>query len=139
MDRVTVNVGELTELAKTLDAADRGLVDDVKAVTHKGSLNIKRDAKQRVGRGPHTPAYALSIGYEVKANSRVVEGEIGPDKDKHVGGGPFRTPGNLGNLLEYEYGTPWSAPTPHLGPALAAEEPKFVRALEDVLLKALGG
>jgi hypothetical protein len=45
-----------------------------------------------------------------------------------VGGGPSRTPGNLGHI--YEYGIPGTAPQPHLAPALEEEEPRFAEQIE---------
>lgn len=130
MDEIRIDSSDVQKLAATIEHSGKVAITHVAPVVAKGALNIKKDAQERVGRGPYTPGYARSIGYDQKTTPTTSEAEIGPDKDKAQGA--------LGNLLEYEYGTPWSAPTPHLGPALAAEEPKFTKALEDVVLKALG-
>lgn len=138
MDQLRIDTGDLQRLEATIDQAAGVAARDVAAVVKKGALNIKKDAQRRVGRGGHRGAYAATIGFDFKQNPTGASAEIGPDKDKQVGGGEHRTPGNLGALLEYEYGTPWSAPKPHLAPALEAEGPRFEAALEDVIVRALG-
>ena len=107
----------------------------VRAVVAKGALNIKNDARQRASGIRHAPMYPYTITYDTTETPWGVSAEIGPDKDKVVGGGPYRTPGNLGAILEY--GTSRSAPIPHLAPALDAEEPRFLDALADAAEKAL--
>lgn len=131
MTGLDFDVSDLKRLAATIDQSIPVALRDVRAVVARGALNVKKDAQTRVGRGPYTPRYASAISYDSHQITTGAWAEIGPDKDK--------AQGPLGNLLEYEYGTPWSAPTPHLGPALEAEAPKFEKALEDVLFKALGG
>jgi hypothetical protein len=125
------------ELAAELDGVGDRLPATIRPVVARASLNIKNDARARIGRSPHIPMYASTITYDTEETVTSVTAEIGPDKDKTVGGGPFRTPGNLGNILEY--GTGDTAPIPHLGPALDAEEPRFVRALEDAIAEAIDG
>lgn len=129
MDGLRVDTSDLKHLAASIDAAAGVLPVKVRAATQKGALNVKKDAQQRVGRGPYTPRYAASITYDTELTATGASAEIGPDKDK--------VQGALGNLLEYEYGTPWSAPRPHLGPALEAEAPRYEKALEDVVVEAL--
>ena len=139
MEYVRIDTDEAGKLAATFDDAFETLPRGTRAVVQKGSLNIKNDARERIGRGGYIGAYGSTIGYETTERPDLVVGEIGPDKDKQVGGGEKRTPGNLGVFLEYEYGTPWSAPKPHLGPALDEEAPRFERALEDLAVRALEG
>jgi len=102
----------------------------------RGALNIKKDAQQRSSGIAHAPLYPYTITYDSHQTPTGGWAEIGPDPDKQVGGGPHRTPGNLGAILEY--GTPRNAPIPHLAPALEAEEPRFVKALGDIAVKATG-
>ncbi|GIF08660.1 hypothetical protein [Actinoplanes siamensis] len=138
MDELRIDTSDVGKLAAQIDQAVTILPREIRPVVQKGALNIKQDAKKRIGYGGHAGQYAATIGYESEETRTGAWAEIGPDKEKQVGGGKHRTPGNLGTLLEYEYGTPWSAPKPHLGPALEAEAPKFEKALEAVMLKALG-
>lgn len=137
MDQLRIDASDLKRLEARIDQAADLLPHQIRPVVQKGALNIKEDAKRRVGWGGYAGQYAATLGYESHENPTGAWAEIGPDKDKQVGKGEHRTPGNLGLLLEYEYGTPWSAPKPHLAPALAAEAPRFERALEDVVMKAL--
>lgn len=120
------NVGEL---AAALDIEADELPDTIRPVVARASLNIKRDAQQRIGRGPYLPMYGRSISYDTTASGTSVSSEIGPDKSKPQG--------PLGNLLEY--GTGDTAPIPHLGPALDAEEEAFLRYLEAAVAKAIDG
>jgi hypothetical protein len=117
------------ELAASLEVAGDRLPLTIRPVVQKASLNIKKDAQERIGRGPYLPMYGRSISYDTEETGTSVTSEIGPDKD--------RAQGPLGNLLEY--GTGDTAPIPHLGPALDAEEPAFLRYLEEAVAKAIEG
>lgn len=127
MDDLDAHIVELENIPK-------GLMREVRQVVSKGALNIKKDWADRWKGHPRVKALPYSINYDVDQAGDVVSSEIGPDKDKTVGGGPFRTVGNLGNILEF--GTPNNAPIPGGLPALAAEEPRFVSALGDLGEKA---
>lgn len=119
----------LAEFADSLGVAADKLMDEAKPVVSKGCLNIKNDARRRVDGYAHLPQYPRSITYDVTRTGGVVTGEVGPDKNKRQG--------PLGNLIEY--GSINNAPIPHLAPALDAEEPRFVRALEDMAERLLEG
>lgn len=110
------------ELLAALTRAQSECVPEVEKVVAKGSLNIKQDAARRASGIAHAPAYPASISYDLFHGLVTVESEIGPDKGKRQGA--------LGNILEF--GTRNNAPIPHLGPALDAETPRYVRALEDL-------
>jgi hypothetical protein len=69
-----------------------------------------------------------AIDYDLFPTLTGPSAEIGPNLKKPQG--------NLGHIPEY--GTPTSAPMPYMAPAGEAEEPKFVKALEDLAVKALG-
>jgi hypothetical protein len=95
-------------------------------------VNVKRDARQRFAdqerTGKYLPHYALSITYDVESVGSTTSAEIGPDKAKVQGAfGPG-----------VEYGSVQHAPMPHLNPALDAEEPKFLNALGDAVVRVLG-
>lgn len=126
--RVTIesNAGEL---AAALQLEAEQLPPTIRPVVAKGALNIKKGAQAKIGRGPYLPMYARSISYDTRFAGSSVTAEIGPDKDKPQG--------PLGNLLEYGSGD--TAPIPHLGPALEAEEPHFLRYLEEAVAKAIEG
>jgi len=110
---------------------------ETRKVLQKGALNVKTGAQARSRGIGHAPMYPSTITYDTTEKGWTFEAEIGPDPDKQLGGGRHRTPGNLGAILEY--GTPHSAPIPHLGPALEEERPKFERALEDLGYRSLEG
>lgn len=99
-------------------------------VVQKGLLNIKNDWRGRWSGIAHAPTIPYTITYDSFSLGARAGGEVGPDKDKQVGGGPHRTPGNLGALLEF--GGPKNAPIPGGLPALEAERPRFEKALEDL-------
>ncbi len=128
--KVNVDGKEVAELEKVLVQATAGVIRDVKAVVEKGAVNIKKDARKRIGGLAHARRYPYSITYDMR--SSVMTGptaEIGPDKSKRQGA--------LGNILEY--GTVNNPPHPHMRPAAEAELPKFERALQDLADKTLGG
>lgn len=128
MTTIRVDASDAKRLVAELDKATSRALDETLAVVKKGADNIKKDAARRVSGLAHAPAYPASINYDVWVGFRGAQAEIGPDKGKRQGA--------LGNILEY--GTLKNGPIPHLAPALKAEEPKFVKALEDLALKALG-
>lgn len=115
------------QFAALLEGAAVKAAKQTVAVVNKGSLNVKNDAKRNVLQtAPVRNAHAhQAINYDVSApGGGVVVGEIGYDKtDKR---------GRLGNLLEFGGGGDHSPPHHDLSRALEAEEPRFVRALEDV-------
>jgi hypothetical protein len=122
----------LTELVDDLRKATKRTVPDTKSVVGQGSLNIKRDAQRIIraaSRYGYLPHYPRSITYDVKTASAVVTGEIGPVEARLQGG--------LGRLLEN--GSVNNAPIPHLSPALDLEEPRFIRAMEELAEKILDG
>lgn len=115
------------ELIADLDRAQRGVAAGAEAVVVKGSLNIKTDAARRISGLAHAPAYPASIGYDLYHTPGTIRSRIGPDKDRRQGA--------LGNLLEF--GSRNNPPHPHLAPALDAETPRYVEALEKLGQKLL--
>lgn len=128
MAEVRIDGHDLIGLAGDLNAASDDVRKDVRAVVQRGALNIKRDAQKRVSGLKHAPAYPRSITYDSEETARGSSAEIGPDKSRRQGA--------LGNLIEY--GSVHNPPRPHLAPALEAEAPRFLKALEDVAVKATG-
>jgi bacteriophage HK97-gp10 putative tail-component len=120
-------MSQLDDLAADLDRAVEDALDEAEKIVGKGSNNIKQDAKQRVTGYSHLPHYPRSITYDVDRAGNTVSSEIGPDAN--------RRQGPLGYIIEQ--GTVNNAPIPHLYPALDAEEPAFVRYIEDLGEKLL--
>lgn len=129
MGDLDVTVTGLRELVRDLEAVDNKLPAGVKAVVSKGALNIKNDWKRRWSGIGHAPALPAAVTYDTKESRDSVSAQIGPDKGRRQGA--------LGNIIEF--GTSNNAPIPGGLPALAAEQPKFEKALEDVAEKVLGG
>lgn len=135
MDRIVVDTSDLSRLAAAIDESAAAAQRDIRPVVQRGALNIKQGAQKRVEGIKRAPNYGRTITYETRETAKGSWAEIGPETDKLVGGGPERTPGNLGWL--FEDGTPTSAPIPHMRPALEEEAPRFERALEAVVEKVL--
>ncbi|GLZ62874.1 hypothetical protein [Micromonospora sp. NBRC 107095] len=125
--KVTVTSSGLNELAVTLESAADDAVPEGRKVVSKGALNIKNDWRRRWSGSPHAPALPYAIGYDIRTAGTLVSAEIGPDKAKRQGA--------LGNL--YEFGSVNNAPRPGGAPALAAESPRFVAALEKLAVDLL--
>ncbi|MFJ6616675.1 hypothetical protein ACIQOW_03700 [Kitasatospora sp. NPDC091335] len=122
---MTADVSGLEALADYLARAGAEMDRKTRQVLAKGALNIKRDwaANARASSGRYAPHYPRSISYDPPtvgpAGAFVV---IGPDKGA--------TQGALGNLLEY--GSSKNPPHNDGGRALAAEEPRFLAAIEQL-------
>jgi hypothetical protein len=119
---ISVDSSDARRLAAVFDEAADVASDEVHKVVKRGANNIKKDAQRRISGHPHLPHYPRSINYDTAQTRNGATAEIGPDKSKRQG--------PLGNIIEY--GTVKNAPIPHLGPALQAEEPRFVKALENL-------
>jgi hypothetical protein len=123
-----VESGDVTDLVQLLAQAPAVAVVEARAIVKRGAQNIKTDAQRRIGRPKHAPAYPSAISYETHESPVHAWAEIGPDKNKRQGA--------LGNILEF--GSPTSAPHPHMAPAAEKELPRFERFLQDAAAKAAG-
>ncbi|MFC3504810.1 hypothetical protein ACFOOK_28115 [Micromonospora krabiensis] len=130
--KVTVTARGFDGLERSLDDAADEIVPEGRKVVGKGSLNIKRDWQRRWSGLDHAGGLPRTISYDIRTRGDVIDGETGPDLAR---GG--QAP--LGGFLENEYGTPWSAPRPAGQPALDAEEPRFVAAVEKLGADLLEG
>lgn len=119
---VAVDSSDAKRLAVALETAAKVAPEETRKVIARGALNVKRDAQRRISGHPHLPHYPASITYDTELTPTGASAQVGPDKR--------RPQGPLGNILEY--GSPSRPPIPHLGPALQAEEPRLVKALEDL-------
>lgn len=118
---------ELGALADDLFKAASGVLKVAKDVADVGGRKIRDTARDAAPRGPHTPHYADSITYDLKATAGGVTAEVGPDKNLPQG--------PLGNI--FEFGTGRQPPQPHLEPALTKEVPAAEKALADGVAKLL--
>lgn len=119
----------LEYLAGELEEAAAAAPAEVRKVVQRGALNVKRDWRKAWSGLSNAPALPYAVGYDTSETPTGAVAEIGPDKDKAQGA--------LGNLIEY--GSVNNAPHPGGAPALRAEEPKFLRALEDLAYRSAGG
>lgn len=124
-----VTVSGLHELEDDLQKAVDESIERTEKVVSKGALQIKNATKQGWSGFAHAPALPNAVTYDIDVSGTVVSAEIGPDKAKRQGA--------LGNLLEF--GSVNNAPRPALNPALDAEEPRFIKALEDLEVHLLEG
>ncbi len=128
-DSVSVSITGDTELIAILEDAITRAPDGARGVVSKGSLNVKNDWKKAWSRIAHAPRIGRSISYDITDHGEQgVESEIGPVDEA-------LTQGFLGGILEF--GGLHSAPVPGGLPALAAEEPKFTKAVEALSVELL--
>lgn len=89
---------DLRLLIVDLEKATRKDVDARKLLQVEAE-NAKKDWQQQWS--DFAGAIAWSVTYDTEDTRTGAKAEIGPDKDKRVGGGPHATPGNLGNIVEF--------------------------------------
>lgn len=115
-------MSDLSDLAADLRRAGDDVLGEAKNVVAKGSLNVKKRARELISGRAHLPDYPSSITYDTVVGADQVTGHIGPDKDK--------SQGPLGTIIEN--GSIHNAPIPHMDPAGEEEEPRFAQAAEDL-------
>lgn len=120
---IGLDMTQVSRLAVDLGTASFAATGKAIAVTQKGAMNVKTEAQRLAPSGPHTPAYAASISFDMHYGLGSVRAEIGPDKGRRQGA--------LGNI--FEYGTGDTPPKPHLGPALEAEADNYERYMGDIV------
>lgn len=128
MPDIAIDTSQLKALAEDLRRHGRETPSKLVPVVAKGALDIKRDWQAAWAGLGHAPSLAAAVTYDVKPGVRSVEAEIGPDKGRRQGA--------LGNIIEF--GTSKNGPIPGGSPALAAEEPRFVSAVEKIANGILG-
>ncbi|PSK96697.1 hypothetical protein CLV30_12579 [Haloactinopolyspora alba] len=129
MNRIRVDDSEVLALAADVGRISGRAVDDAAAIVEKGALNIKNGLRDAAQGHPSFPAFPNSISYDINYGAGSIEAEIGPDKN--------RTQGALGNLLYF--GSSKNAPVLDLEGPVRSEEPKFDRAITDMVDGFLGG
>lgn len=116
------------ELLAMLRNAKDEVNDKTRKIVSKGALNIKNDWRKKWTGFRHAPYLPAAVTYDVASEGDLISAEIGPDKAKRQGA--------LGNLLEF--GSVNNPPHPAGVPALDAEEPRFVQAMEDLAAELMG-
>lgn len=124
------------ELADDLERAGKDIVPEVKKVTSKTLLEMKKHAQKLVKGIAHAPNLGRTFNYDVDVDGSTVSGEVGADITKTTGGGKHRTPGSLDQFIEN--GTLRSAPIPHWRPAAEVQVPLWETYLEQAAVEALG-
>lgn len=118
----------LAELQRDLKKAPKALEEGVERALEKGALNVKnRMVEDARGLTGHARQFHRSISYDRETRLLQLGYEIGPDKD--------RPQGALGNLLYF--GSRNNGPVLDVEAGLAEEEPRFIKALGDLLGDAL--
>lgn len=114
-----IDGSEVRALERTLTRAG-GHVYQIGKVVERAAVNIKKDWQQRWSGIAHAPALPAAITYDpLDWAVGSVRTEIGPDKQRRQGA--------LGNIIEF--GTKNNGPIPGGLPALAAETPRFEKAV----------
>ena len=116
------------QILESVDATEKG----VGRVVQRGAMNIKKQMNADLAASKHFKGAAGSVTYDIRSSAAfgggAVEAEIGPDKNRK--GGP------LGNIAYF--GTSRGGGTvPDPSVALNAEEPRFEKALADLMGKGL--
>ena len=122
-----VVVTGLRELIAGLGKGAVKALPESRKVVERGSMNIKKDWRQRWTGHPHIKRLPFAVTYDIFGEIGGWRGQIGPDKTKPQG--------PLGNVIEF--GTENNAPIPGGLPALEAEAPKFEKALQDLGVQLL--
>jgi hypothetical protein len=112
-----------------LERADAELPERAERVVGRGLFQIKKDWAARWSGHRHIPHLPRAINYDVVRHGDDISGEVGVDRN--------RRQGELGGIIANGDGA--NAPLPGPLEAIAAEEPKFVNALADMLQDLLDG
>lgn len=124
-----VDIRALQAWIDDLEHADEVLVDKTERIVGRGCFQIKKDWKARWTGFPHIPHLPNAIRYDVTTRNDVVDGDVYVDEHKRQG--------ELGAIVAWGLGR--NSPLPGPLEAIAAEEPKFQRALADMLEELLAG
>lgn len=127
------------EWADDLQRAGRDIIPQVKKVTGKTCLEIKKGAKKIVAGHQHIKHLGYSFNYEVKATGSLVTGEVGADITKGQGPLDFLIEEDNVSADEVaENGSIAEGPIPHWRPMAEKEVPLWEKYLEDAAVEAIG-
>jgi hypothetical protein len=121
-----VEVTGMREWIAALKYSAAQIEDHGKRIVGQGCNNIKKDWRARWTGYSHIPHLPRTLNYEVNGGTTIV-GTVWPRREMLQG-----------KLASYiEFGTIYSGPIPGGQPALDAEEPRFVAAVEDLAIRLL--
>ena len=123
-----IDTSELNALAK--DLLDGAQVRDLEKVMHRAANNIKRTMREDASGHSHLPMLAHTVNYDLVTTGSQVAVVVGFEKKKVVGGGKYRTPGNLANIAAY--GSRNNAPVMDITRGLRMELPALETWLGDL-------
>lgn len=109
-------------------AADIG--PEVEKSIFKGSMNIKRQLQQEMGRSTHFGGLARSITFDIESNGDSILSEIGPESGRG-------NPGALANIAYFGASRGGGGRVPDPEGALDAELPALEKFLADIVVKGL--
>jgi len=121
---------EVRALATDLGRTTRAVEKEADKVLERGALGVK-NAMQEDAKASHSgyaKRFASSISYDRRYGVGRMSYEIGPDKS--------RPQGALGNLLYF--GSRNNGPTLDIEAGLAAEEPRLMSEMQQMLGRVLG-
>lgn len=134
MKLIRATYSDLDHLVRDLTNIRDDLMPEVRRVTSKGALNVKRGWGRRWAGHSTIRHLPRAINYDLSEGENWVAAEIGPAHD--------RRQGTLGHIIEFgdaEYGNLRNAPIPGGQPALDDEENRYVRSLARAATKVIRG
>ncbi|WP_353707608.1 hypothetical protein ABRQ22_17255 [Cellulosimicrobium sp. ES-005] len=126
MAAIDADFSEVLEVAADLGKAASRLLKDADAVAKKGAQNVKSEMIEDARGTTHFRQIERAISYERDYGAGEIGYEIGP-----VRGGP-------GSLAGAYFGWPHGGGSLSLEKPLRSEEPRLLKAVDDLAMKALG-
>lgn len=136
---MTFDASELNKFAAELGAAGAGIRKDVNAVVFKGATNVKSAFNESLWGSKHFKGSGGSVDFDIEITADAIEAEIGPNKSRHPGvSGPGKTrpAAPLANIAIFG-GARGGGTVPDPQKHLDAEEPRIVKAMGDVIRRAI--
>lgn len=133
------DASELKAFAAELARSPEIVRAEIRPVVKKASLNVKNDYNDSFRESESFKGVAGSVNFETRETGDGVEAEIGPDKDRYPGiPGPGRTrpAAPIANIAIFG-GARGGGTVPDPQKHLDAEEPRIVKAMGDVIRKAI--
>ena len=136
---MNLDTSQLKAFEAELRRSPKTVRDGVRPVIAKGALNIKNDWNDSFRQSRSFKGIAGAVTYDTKVTRDGIEAEIGPDKDRHPGlaGPPTTRPAApLANIAHFG-GARGGGTVPDPRTHLDAEEPRLIKAMGDVISKAI--
>lgn len=126
---MNIDTSQLKAFEAELRRSPQIVRDGVRPVIAKGALNIKNDWNASFRQSRSFKGIAGAVTYDTKVTRDGVEAEIGPDKARHPKGA-------LANIAHFG-GARGGGTVPDPRTHLDAEEPRLIKAMGDVISKAI--